>query len=146
MKIVSKFNLFTFYAFREISRQRASRPNQFGSGGAGQGLLLYRWTTHWFQQSTLEVSLLVYWRNFLSFFYNPRVLECWNFYCGFGPPFCMGLFQFFEIGALSPPLGGLKTPPKVPAFWTSSYRADRFWCEFSNTIIRIYKIAELNFF
>ena len=33
-------------------------------------------------------------------------LECWNFRCVMGPPFCMGLFLIFKIGSL--PLNSLK--------------------------------------
>ena len=30
-------------------------------------------------------------------------LECWNFRCAIGPPFCMGLFRLLEIGLPLPP-------------------------------------------
>ena len=74
-----------------------------------QGLLIYRWTTHWFQ---LCIST-VYARSVTSsahekFVYSPRVLEGWNFLCGFGPPLCMRLF--WKRVPL-PSSGGLK-PPK----------------------------------
>ena len=43
-------------------------------------------------------------------------LECWIFWCGFGPPFCMRLLRIFEIGIPSAlvPLGRAFNPlPKV---------------------------------
>ena len=70
---------------------------------------------------------------FFKFSCNQRELECWNFRCGFGPPFCMRLFQIFEIGEIFE-IAQLELRSIIFIFWSNPYldtRTSRFISIFS---------------